>query len=218
MYVKPRISPPHDGFITQNQVLRRAPTRLAPSASTQCPKRKPTRIVETDRRARCRPKWHFCRRLVPTSQTDPDAVAGIAGGANVGGRYPLCMRLAVGLVALVVLTCLPDGAGGAVANSGIAGRVVAGPTCPVETVPPQPRCAPRPLMASMRIRRVGHLSLRVVRSGADGRFRDWLAPATYVVQPLPVNGSLPRPPAPIQVQVRAGRFTNITITYDTGIR
>jgi hypothetical protein len=42
---------------------------------------------------------------------------------------------------------------------------------------------------------------------------------TYIVQALPEQGSpLPRPPAPERVQVHPGRFTDITITYDTGIR
>jgi hypothetical protein len=75
-------------------------------------------------------------------------------------------------------------------------------------------------VARLRIRRVGsRLPSTVVRSGADGRLQIRLAPVTYVVQALRQNGSFyPRPPAPFQVRVDAGRFTHITITYDTGIR
>jgi hypothetical protein len=41
----------------------------------------------------------------------------------------------------------------------------------------------------------------------------------YLVQALPQHGSpFPRPPAARGVQVRPGRFTHLTITYDTGIR
>jgi hypothetical protein len=111
-------------------------------------------------------------------------------------------------------------AGGKALDSGIVGRIVAGPTCPVETVPPQPQCEPRPLAASVRIRRVGsHLPARVVRSRADGRFRVRLPAATYVLQALPRDRSpLPRPPAALRVRVRAGRFAHVTISYDTGIR
>jgi len=58
-----------------------------------------------------------------------------------------------------------------------------------------------------------------IRSGADGRFRIHLTAGTYVLRALSQDGSpFPRPPAPKRVRVRSGRFTYITITYDTGIR
>lgn len=105
-------------------------------------------------------------------------------------------------------------------DSGLSGRVLAGPTCPVERVPPQPGCAPRPLTAVLRIRRLGsRAAARSVRSQSDGRFRVRLSPGAYTVQALPLVGSpFLRPPSPLRVQVRPGRFTVITITYDTGIR
>lgn len=111
-------------------------------------------------------------------------------------------------------------ASGKAPNSGIAGRVVAGPTCPVETVPPQPGCAPHPLAATLRVRRVGgRFPATTVRSGADGRFRVRLSAAVYTVRALPRGGSpLPRPPASRRVRVHAGHFSFVTITYDTGIR
>jgi hypothetical protein len=59
----------------------------------------------------------------------------------------------------------------------------------------------------------------VVGSGTDGRFQIRLDPATYVVRALRQNGSpYPRPPAPFRVRVLIGRFTHITLSYDTGIR
>jgi hypothetical protein len=87
-------------------------------------------------------------------------------------------------------------------------------------MPPQPRCAARPLAATLRIRRVGSRgSYTRVRSGTDGRFRIHLVPATYVVQGLPQGSSrFPIAPPARRVTVRAGHFTFITITYDTGIR
>ena len=58
-----------------------------------------------------------------------------------------------------------------------------------------------------------------VRSGIDGLLRVRLSAATYVVQALPLSDSpFPRPPSALIVKVHAGRFTHITITYDTGIR
>lgn len=109
-------------------------------------------------------------------------------------------------------------AGGA--GSGIAGRVVVGPTCPVERVPPDPRCAPRPLAATLRIRRAGTSGhAMTVRTASNGRFRVALAPGTYVISGQAHSGSpLPRPPGPFHVSVRTGRYTAVTITYDSGIR
>jgi hypothetical protein len=130
------------------------------------------------------------------------------------------MRRVSVLVGLVAWMAACTAAGGAVNNSGIIGRIVAGPTCPVESVLPSPRCAPRPLAATVRIYAPGHRShARVVRSGRDGQFRVGLAPGTYVVAPLGRPGSpLPRPPAATRVKVRSERYTRITIIYDTGIR
>lgn len=125
------------------------------------------------------------------------------------------------IVPLVVLCLNAAGAAAAASGaSGIAGKVVAGPTCPVQRYPPDPRCAPRPLAATLRIRRAaGGARAETVRSGSDGRFRVRLAAGQYVVTPLTRPGSpFPRPPAPTRVRVRAGHFTDITITYDTGIR
>lgn len=134
--------------------------------------------------------------------------------------YALAMRPTSLLIGLVLLLGACSAASGAAPGSGIAGRVVAAPTCPVETVPPQPQCAPKPLVARLRIHRAGsRFPSTVLRTGVNGRFQIRLAPATYVVEPLRQNGSLyPRPPAPVQVRVDAAHFTHITITYDTGIR
>lgn len=134
--------------------------------------------------------------------------------------YACTIRPASVLIGLVLLLGACGAASGAAPSSGIAGRVVAGPTCPVETVPPQPQCAPRPLMARLRIHPLGsRLPSTMLSSTEDGRFVVHLAPAIYVVQALRQNGSLyPRPPAPVQVRVDSGRLTRITITYDTGIR
>jgi hypothetical protein len=130
------------------------------------------------------------------------------------------MRTGLALLATLLVLAASESALARSPNSGLAGRVLEGPTCPVERVPPQPRCAPRPLVATLRIRRLGsRRPARSVRSRNDGRFRVSLAPGAYVVQALPVSSSLlPRPPSPFRVEVRRGRFTAVTISYDTGIR
>jgi hypothetical protein len=129
------------------------------------------------------------------------------------------MRRCVVLVSLALGFSACGAASGQPTNSGISGRIVAGPTCPVETIPPQPSCAPHPLTATLSVHAVGSTTAQHVRSGPDGHFRIHLPPATYVVQPLTPNGSpFPRPPSPLTLKVRPNHFTTITITYDTGIR
>ena len=131
------------------------------------------------------------------------------------------MRPAAGLAGCALFVGFGVAAsGGAAPDSGIAGRIVESPTCPVERVPPEPQCAPKPIVAKLRIDRAGSRApSEVVTSGTDGRFRVRLAPATYVVRPLRVKGSpFPRPPAPSWVLVRTDRFSYVRITYDTGIR
>jgi hypothetical protein len=124
------------------------------------------------------------------------------------------------IVGLLLGLAAPGAAGGQAPDSGIAGRILAGPTCPVETYPPQPGCEPRPIAATLRIRPLGCDTPTIrVRSGTDGRFRVRLAPRTYVVKPLPrADSPFPYPPAQRRVRVYAGRFTFIRIFYDTGIR
>src|SRR5947209_14421326 len=105
-------------------------------------------------------------------------------------------------------------------GAGIDGKVVAGPTCPVERVPPDPQCAPRPLAATLRVHPAGKRSpVTTLHSGSNGLFKIRLAPGLYVVVPQAKRGSpFPRPPSSQRVRVRAGRFARITITDDTGIR
>ena len=123
----------------------------------------------------------------------------------------------IGVIACLA-ACAAASAG--MGRSGIDGKIVVGPTCPVEHVPPEPQCAPRPLAATLRIEPAGRRAPRwTVRSGADGRFRVALPPGRYTVTALPRSGSpFPRPPGPVETAVHPGRFTYITITYDSGIR
>lgn len=123
---------------------------------------------------------------------------------------------------IVLLVALGTGAvaGGRPPDSGIVGTVVAGPVCPVVSVPLRPACRPRPLAATLRVRlAAGHGRWTSVRAGANGRFRLRLRPGLYTVRGLPRAGSpLPRPPADRRVRVRAGHFTAVVVVYDSGLR
>jgi hypothetical protein len=106
------------------------------------------------------------------------------------------------------------------ASSGIRGRVVASPTCPVERVPPDPQCAPHGFAAAVRIYRLSdQRTVARLRSRDNGRFRVRLRPGHYGVSALPaVGGSLPRCPRRVKASVRRGYYTGVTIDCDSGIR
>ena len=102
-------------------------------------------------------------------------------------------------------------------GSGITGTVLAGPQCPV--VMAGSPCPDLPLQATLRIDEVGGGASETVESGSDGQFRLELRPGEYVVTALPDgNGPFPAPPAEQAVTVREGAFTEVTVSYDTGIR
>ena len=116
-------------------------------------------------------------------------------------------------IALSSLVAAP-GAGATRPDSGVRGKVLYGPTCPVER--PGEQCV-KPYDATLHVRRLTtHRLLATVRSGDDGRFVVRLAPGRYVIDP--VSGHPYPRAAPLKVVVKRHRFTRVTITYDSGIR
>ena len=88
-----------------------------------------------------------------------------------------------------------------------------GPTCPVQR---EGETCERPFVATVVVKSAGSEVTRFT-SGEDGRFTVLLSPGTYDLEPLTEGGAmLPRGESQT-VTVQAG-FTNVTISYDTGIR
>lgn len=108
----------------------------------------------------------------------------------------------------------PVGAGA----TGIGGMGVAGPVCPVETVPPDPACAPRPVAGAVLVIRDGTGS-EVARTttGAEGSFFVELPAGDYLVEPQPVEG-LMGTAGTQSVTVKEGGTATVRLDYDTGIR
>lgn len=108
----------------------------------------------------------------------------------------------------------PDAAG----KTGLSVTAVAGPVCPVETQPPDPNCAPRPVDgATVVIKDVSGAEVARGVTGADGSFVVELAPGPYTLEPMPVEGLMGVAPG-IETTVDAGIITTVTLEYDTGIR
>jgi hypothetical protein len=103
----------------------------------------------------------------------------------------------------------------------VSGHVTSSPTCPVETVPPDPACAARPLAGATVIATdpAGHEVARAV-SRVDGSYSLALAPGTYMITPQPLGGHMLRPPEGKSVTIggTSPDTAIIDFSYDTWIR
>jgi hypothetical protein len=99
----------------------------------------------------------------------------------------------------------------------VVGHLTSGPTCPVETVPPDPACAPRPVAGATVVATdaMGRAWGRTTSDGG-GYYVLKLAPGSYTLTAEPFAG-LMHSPAPMRVAVPADGVT-VDFQYDTGIR
>lgn len=100
----------------------------------------------------------------------------------------------------------------------LRGEVLAGPTCPVVSDPPDPACADRTVAgADLLIEDAGGAEVTRLTTDAEGRFETSLAPGAYTLIPQPVVGLMGTAP-PQSFEIAAGETTELIVTYDTGIR
>lgn len=106
-----------------------------------------------------------------------------------------------------------------VSGGGVEGIVLSGPTCPVERIPPDPRCADKPYETNLDIASVsGTQIVKEFSSGADGKFKIDLPPGEYAIQSAASSNTLlPRCSTSV-FTVRDGGYTDVTVNCDTGIR
>ena len=100
------------------------------------------------------------------------------------------------------------------AQQGVEGVVLIGPQCPVQSTANP--CPDLPYQASIYVRSRGGAFVTRVSSGADGTFRVGLRPGLYTLEPesgdpFPVAG-------PQDVEVVSDEYSQVTISFDTGIR
>jgi hypothetical protein len=100
------------------------------------------------------------------------------------------------------------------ADSGIQGQVNIGPLCPVVQVGVD--CPDKPYQASITILTSKGEEVIHFQSDADGTFEIALPPGDYILQPDSPN-SLPYAPEQ-PFSVLKGQFTQLIVTYDSGIR
>jgi hypothetical protein len=153
-------------------------------------------------------------------------------------RHMMARNVGMGLVlGLVLMACAPVSGGSgsstpaasAPEDSGVEGRIVVGPSCPVEGL--RTECPPGwtgSVQADVQVLRLtqptrgagagdGGTVVAVGHSDVGGRFRVSLAPGAYVVRAVPPAGTT-YTATPVAVTVSPGRFTEVTLALDTGIR
>lgn len=111
----------------------------------------------------------------------------------------------------------PGGGGILPYDSGVRGEVVLGPTCPVERIPPDPTCSPKPYATAVSVYRAGSRTPFIIgNSNASGAFQFSLPPGSYT---LKTSGGtvLPRC-SETSITVAPDVYATTTIYCDTGIR
>jgi carboxypeptidase family protein len=129
-------------------------------------------------------------------------------GAGTPGASPTVAPLASGSPA-------PGSSGKA--TSGVRGKATAGPVCPVERVPADPACAPRPVVGAVVVVRDGAgTEVGRATTGPDGTYVVPVPPGPYTVTGEKTQGMM-RAPGPQPVTVAEGMAV-VDLSYDTGIR
>lgn len=104
-----------------------------------------------------------------------------------------------------------------VGNTGvITGLVTLSPICPVERMPPEPQCAPKPYQTKIEVFSSGSSKLvKSTQTGSDGRFTLALPFGDYTIQAG--TGTIHPSCSPVAVSLKAST-TLVDISCDTGIR
>ena len=133
------------------------------------------------------------------------------------GRWHAGWAIVPGGLLVVVLGCSTGAS--PVPKAHVTGNATARPTCPVETVPPDPNCAPRAIPdAVIVVTAPTGGEVARTKTATDGSFAFDLPSGQYVLVPGEVQGLFGRPaPSPFSVAA-GGPSISLDVQYDTGIR
>jgi hypothetical protein len=104
---------------------------------------------------------------------------------------------------------------GGTSGTGVRGTAHVGPTCPVETSPPDPACADRAYAGNFVVETVGGNRVAEFTTGSDGRYSVALPPGSYQVRLRDGNAMPSMAPQPFTV--RDG-WSLLDLALDSGIR
>jgi hypothetical protein len=148
----------------------------------------------------------------PVNPSGSGPIAGVSAGASASAA-------AIDSASPAATGPAPTPSSGAsVQTVVVAGRVVAGPTCPVVRAGAS-GCGDRPVAgARVAVTTQAGAAVMTIESDPAGRFSMALEPGSYTLTPQPMAGLMGT--APVQaLSVRAGEpISDLLIAYDTGIR
>ncbi len=121
------------------------------------------------------------------------------------------LQFITGILILLLATCSAEPAS---TTSGVEGQVFIGPACPVMQVGQE--CPDRPYQTTLTVNNSNGREIVKVQTDSEGRFKIPLEPGEYILRPESPN-VMPFA-AEQNFTVVSGRFTQITVTYDSGIR
>ena len=104
-------------------------------------------------------------------------------------------------------------------KSGVKGRVLLGPTCPVVQYPLDPKCADKPYQTTVQVIAVGSpksSTFATVESDENGNYMVFLPPGEFALQPVGGN-MLPRCETK-EVTIEPDVMLEIDLYCDSGIR
>ena len=101
-------------------------------------------------------------------------------------------------------------------TSGVKGQALLGPTCPVMRV--ENPCPDAPYQASLTILRLDGQEVTRFDTDAEGKFEVKLPPGDYILHPENPAGRPIQFAADVPFTVLPNEFTNIIVSFDSGIR
>ena len=119
------------------------------------------------------------------------------------------MKILSLLIAVTLLAACGGSSAGS-SNSGVRGRALLGPACPVEPC----SVSEPPYTGSFVVRKDGAFVAKA-RTDRKGRFEVRLDPGQYVLESESAGLPLLKP---VEVTVHAHEFAEITLGFDSGIR
>lgn len=102
-----------------------------------------------------------------------------------------------------------------VSTGTIKGLITLSPICPVERMPPEPQCAPKPYQTKVEIFSSAGKLIKSTQSGSDGSFALTLPFGNYNIQAG--GGTIYPRCSPVVVNLQTAT-TSVDISCDTGIR
>lgn len=101
-------------------------------------------------------------------------------------------------------------------NSGVTGKVLVGPMCPV-TIEGQ-ECPDQPYQATLTVNNLEGRKIVQFQTDEQGNFRIPLAPGAYILHPeTPKDAPLPFAEEQ-RFTVQQGEYARLIVQYDSGIR